>query len=141
MQPTKDNIEHPGIITKMENDQIWVSIQPQSACGNCHSKSHCGMAEVAEKIVEVSNSGSAKKYVTGQKVMISLRKSLGYRALLLGYLLPFLAVLVTLILSLHLSGSELLSALLAIFVVIPYYAVLYIKRDQIKSSFRFYIKH
>jgi positive regulator of sigma E activity len=136
----QENIEHPGIISRTENGRVWVTIQPQSSCGNCHSKSYCGMAEVAEKIVEVGNVKEGRTYTPGDNVTISLKKSLGYRALLLGYLLPFLLLMVILITSVALTGNEGLSALLAIFSMIPYYMVLYLKRDSIKSSFRFFIR-
>jgi len=56
MSDRTENIEHPGIVDRIEGKRVWVSIQPQSACGNCQSKSYCGMAEVAEKIVEVHDS-------------------------------------------------------------------------------------
>lgn len=136
-----DNIEHPGIINKIENDRVWVSIQPQSACGSCHSKSVCGMAEVAEKVVEVKSPGPNHTFNPGQNVIINLKKSSGYRALFLGYLLPFLIVMATLIISLQITQNEGFSALLALFTVIPYYGFLYLRRDVIKTSFRFYIKH
>jgi sigma-E factor negative regulatory protein RseC len=136
----QENIEHPGIISRVENGRVWVTIQPQSACGSCHSKTYCGMAEVAEKIVEVGNVREDINYLTGQLVTISLKKSLGYRALMLGYLLPFLLLMAVLITSVALTGNEGLSALLAIFVIIPYYLALYYKRDVIKSSFRFFIR-
>lgn len=133
-----ENIEHPGIIQKIENGRIWVNISQQSACGNCHSKTMCGMAEVADKTVEVNASG--KSLAPGQQVTITLRKTSGYKALLLGYLIPFLLLITTLILSLNLTGNEGLSALLAIFIIIPWYTILYVKRDSVKAAFRFYIK-
>lgn len=135
-----DNIEHPGIINKIENDRVWVSIQPQSACGSCHSKSLCGMAEVAEKVVEVKSPGPNHTFNPGQSVVINLKKSSGYRALFLGYLLPFLIVMATLIISLQITHNEGFSALLALFTVVPYYGILYLRREVIKTSFRFYIK-
>jgi sigma-E factor negative regulatory protein RseC len=135
-----DNIEHPGIIEKIDNNRIWVSIQSHSACGSCHSKSYCGMAEVAEKIVEVNTVLPGHSYQTGQNVTIHLKQSSGYRALFMGYILPFLLVLMTLITTLSISGNEALSALLALFITIPYYGFLYVKRDTIKASFRFFIK-
>ncbi|MFW5725470.1 MAG: SoxR reducing system RseC family protein [Bacteroidota bacterium] len=140
MTSPHNNIEHPGIIDRIEKDRIWVSIMPQSACGNCQSKSYCGMAEVAEKIVEVQPKSTAQQYKAGQKVVISLKRSLGYRALFLGYLLPFLVVMITLITTLSITGNEALSAVLSLLVVIPYYTILYWKKEAIKSSFRFYIK-
>jgi sigma-E factor negative regulatory protein RseC len=133
------NIEHPGIISKIENGRIWVTIQPQSACGGCSSKSYCSMSEVAEKVVEV-NAKMGKSYLAGEPVTISLQKSLGYRALFLGYLLPFLLVMVTLISLLSITENEAVSAIAAVLIPIPYYAVLYIRRDSIKTPFRFYLK-
>jgi positive regulator of sigma E activity len=135
-----DQIEHPGIIDRVEDNRIWVSIQPQSACGNCHSKTYCGMAEVAEKIVEVSPPDKTRQYEAGQNVVVTLRQSLGYKALLLGYLLPFVILVVTLIISIWLFNDEALAAILSIAVMIPYFSFLYLKRDIIKKSFRFYIK-
>ena len=139
MSDRGENIEHPGIIEKFENGRLWVSIQPQSACGNCHSKSYCGMAEVAEKIVEVQPP-VGRSFKTGDPVTISLKKSLGYKALLLGYLLPFLILITSLILILVLTGSEALAALISIMLMAPYYLILYTRRDLIRSAFRFYIK-
>lgn len=141
MSDRTENIEHPGIIDRIEGKRVWVSIQPQSACGNCHSKSYCGMAEVAEKIVEVQPPDNGKTYQIGQHVIISLKKSLGYRALFLGYLIPFFILLLSLILLISVTGNEALAAITSIFLMIPYYLILYINREKIKSSFRFYIKY
>ena len=140
MSDRRENIEHPGIIVRIEGKRVWVSIQPQSACGNCQSKSYCGMAEVAEKIVEVQPPSLGKTLEKGQHVIISLKKSLGYRALILGYLLPFLILLSSLILLLAFTGSETLSALTSILLMVPYYLILYVNKDKIKASFRFFIK-
>ena len=141
MSDRRQNIEHPGIIDRIEGNRIWVSIQPQSACGNCHSKSYCGMAEVAEKIVEVQPTSADREYETGQHVMISLKKSLGYRALFLGYLLPFLILIISLIILLSVTENETISALTSILLMVPYYLILYVNRDKIKASFRFYIRY
>lgn len=139
MLTSNNNIEHPGIIYRIESDKILVKIEPQSACGSCQSKSYCGMAEVAEKIVEVHPSAN-HTYNVGQKVVISLKKSLGYRALFLGYLLPFLFVMFTLIITIGITGNEPLAAITSLLVVVPYYYYLYRNRETIKSSFRFLIK-
>jgi len=141
MSDRRQDIEHPGIIDRIEGNRIWVSIQPQSACGNCHSKSYCGMAEVAEKIVEVQPPSADREFEPGQHVMISLKKSLGYRALFLGYLLPFLILIISLIILLSVTENETISALTSILLMVPYYLILYVNRDKIKASFRFYIRY
>ncbi|MBW6478552.1 MAG: SoxR reducing system RseC family protein [Bacteroidales bacterium] len=141
MSDRRENIEHPGIVDRIDGKRVWVSIQPQSACGNCHSKSYCGMAEVAEKIVEVQSPAPGITLEQGQHVIISLKKSLGYRALVMGYLLPFVILLLSLIILLSITGNEALAALASILLMVPYYLILYSKRDKIKASFRFFIKH
>ena len=135
-----DNIEHPGIVQKTENKKVWVKIEPQSACGNCHSKSYCGMAEAAEKVVE-ANASPHKTYQIGQNVTITLKKSLGYKALFLGYILPFLVLLSSLIIFTSLFQNDALSALLSLVLLVPYYLILFYFREKVRSSFRFFIKN
>lgn len=137
---THENIEHPGIIDKIENERIWVKIQPQSACGSCHSKSYCSMAESVDKVIEVQNEQSGKALKKGERVKIVLRRSLGYKALFLGYLLPFLILIFSLIITLSLHINEGLAAGISILLLVPYYSFLYAKRDAIRSSFHFFIK-
>jgi sigma-E factor negative regulatory protein RseC len=99
------------------------------------------MAEVAEKIVEVQPPDNEEIYQPGQHVVISLKKSLGYRALFLGYLFPFLILMLSLIVLISVTGNEALAAITSILLMIPYYLVLFLNREKIKSSFRFYIKY
>ncbi len=99
------------------------------------------MAEVADKVVEVDQQQTQKHYKTGDYVTVSLKKTSGYRALFLGYLLPFILVMITLIAIINLTGDEALAALLSLGITIPYYALLYAKREVIKTSFRFFIKN
>ena len=137
MQPTK-HIEHQGIVSEVEENRIKVNIVSQSACSSCHAKGACGMAEVQEKTIEVEdNSGSYRK---GEWVNVILEQTLGYRALFLGYLLPFLVVLFTLILTISITGNEALSGILSLVILLPYYLVLFLMKGRIQRSFSFMIK-
>ncbi len=138
-RPT-EHIEHPGIVQKAENHRVWVMIQPQSACGSCHSKAMCGMAEVAEKIVEARVTDQKRTYQPGQQVVVKLKKSLGYKALLLGYMFPFILLISTLAITLQLTANEGLSALISILIIAPYYGILYLKREAIRGEFRFFVR-
>jgi len=139
MQESIRNIEHPGIVDHVEGRQAFVRIQPQSACGSCHSKSYCSMSEVSDKVVEVSLSPQ-EQLAAGQPVTITLERALGFRALFLGYMLPFLILIISLFGMVSLTGNEGLSALIAIALMAPYYALLYRYREKIRSRFRFKIK-
>lgn len=139
MQESIRNIEHPGIVDRVEGRQAFVRIQPQSACGSCHSKSYCSMSEVSDKVVEVSLS-QQEQLSAGQPVTITLERALGFRALFLGYMLPFLILIISLFGMVSLTGNEGLSALIAIALMAPYYFLLYRYREKIRSRFRFRIK-
>jgi sigma-E factor negative regulatory protein RseC len=97
------------------------------------------MSEVSEKIVEVGLRED-DQIGQGEQVTITLERSLGFRALFLGYMLPFLILLVSLFVLVSLTGNEGLSALTAIALMAPYYALLYRFREKIRSRFRFRIK-
>jgi positive regulator of sigma E activity len=139
MESSYDNIEHPGTIEKIEGTKVWVNIMPQSACGSCHSKTYCGMAEVANKLIE-TRASIHQTFIPGQQVTVALRKSLGYKALFLGYLIPFTIVILSLIIILYFTNNELAAALISLFTLIPYYAILFFRKQQIRASFQFYIK-
>ena len=92
-----------------------------------------------EEIVEVSRA-KEMTYQVGDKVNVVMQKSLGTRAVMLGYFVPFLLVLFTLIISLNLMENQGLSGLLALGILIPYYLVLYMNKDRLKKAFIFSIQ-
>ncbi len=139
MNPNSSQITHPGIINAIEGNKVSVKIQPQSACGSCHSKSYCNLADTEENVVEINVIDSAILKI-GQEVQVTLQRSLGYRALVLGYLLPFVLLLSTVLVSLQVTNNEGLSALLGVVIMIPYYTLLYKFRHGIKRQFEFRIK-
>jgi len=66
-----------------------------------------------------------------------MRESLGLKALLYGYVIPFLLVLVTLIIVYSAKGNEILAGLFSIGILIPYYTILYFLRHYFKKVFKF----
>jgi len=135
----KENITHPGIIDKISSDSVFVKILAMSACSSCHAKSMCSVAEIEEKIVEVKKE-DGREYQEGQNVTVAMQKSLGGKAVFLGYLLPFLLLIGVLILVLSLTGNEGIAGLSAIVVLIPYYWLLYMLRNRLKKTFSFRIE-
>jgi sigma-E factor negative regulatory protein RseC len=132
-----DPIEHTGIIRKIDGTKIQVSFSVQSACSSCHAKGVCSAAGMEDKSVDVIDSGN---FVTGEKVKVILKKSLGYKALLLGYVLPFLILLFALMLFTVLLDNELLAGIYSLFLLLPYYLILYFYRGQIRKKFSFVIQ-
>lgn len=132
-------ISHPGIVEHVSPPTVMVRVQSQAACGNCHAQSHCGMAESVDKTIEVETNQAAE-YAPGQPVEVFLQRSLGFRALALGYMIPFLILVVSLFAIVLLTGHEGLAALISFGLMIPYYAILYHWREKLRKTFHFYIR-
>ena len=96
------------------------------------------MADVEEKIVEIENDHSIS-LSTGEQVMVTMEESLGRKAVLLGYVLPLIVLLVSIVVFLSLMKHEGLAALLSLMMLVPYYLVLYLFRKKLRKEFRFRI--
>jgi sigma-E factor negative regulatory protein RseC len=137
--PAKDEtIIHPGVIDKVEGGKIFVKILSQSACSTCHAKGMCSLSEVEEKIIEVDHN-HPHNYKSGDQVMVGLEQSLGKKAVLLGYFLPFVIFTVSIIVLISLIHHEGLAALISFLLLAPYYLTLYFMRDRLRREFRFRI--
>ena len=131
-------VEHEGYILNKENDHYNVRIMVKSACTDCHIKSACTLSDMSEKIIEVKDDG--KEYKANEKVMIVMKSSLGLRAVMLAYIIPFIIILGSLILSLKITANEGMSAAIALLMVVLYYLILYLKKDVLKKSFRYFMR-
>ena len=136
---TQETISHEGIVTKITDDELEIKILAQSACAACHAKSACGMGEQTEKILTVPRPKD-KDFTLNQKVNVKMAIGQGNKAAVLAYLIPILLLLAVLFACLGLGVSEGLSALISIVALVPYYIVLYLKRDKLKKQFSYTIE-
>ena len=134
----EETISHEGIVTKITDDELEIKILAQSACAACHAKSACGMGEQAEKILIVPKPND-KDFTLMQKVNVKMAIGQGNKAAVLAYLIPIILLLAVLFVCLGLGLSEGLSALISIVALIPYYIVLYLRRDKLKKQFEYNI--
>ena len=130
-------IEHPGVITNIDSSKIKVNITTYSACSSCNAKGICSISDVKDKMVEVPNTGD---FFVGQEVQVILNQTLGFKALYLGYVQPFIVVLITLIITSSLTRNEVLAGLISLGALAPYYLVLYYYKEKIRNKFTFAIK-
>jgi len=127
---SEETISHEGIVTKITNDELEIKILAQSACG---------MGEQAEKILTVPRPKD-KEFTISQKVNVRMAIGQGNKAAVLAYLIPIILLLAVLFVCLGLGVNEGLSALLSIVALIPYYIILYLKRDKLKKQFLYIIE-
>jgi sigma-E factor negative regulatory protein RseC len=138
MSSKSNVIEHLGRVDAITANDIRVVIISQSACASCHAKGACTTADVAEKQVVISK--PYHSYTVGETVKVTMKQSLGYKALFLGYILPLIVLLVSLFVFNALGFSEGLSGLLSLGVLVPYYLILYLFRKRIEKEFYFDIE-
>ena len=139
MTDQSNTISHEGVVTKITDDELEIKILAQSACAACHAKSACGMGEQAEKILTVPRP-KGKDFSINQKVTVKMAIGQGNKAAVLAYLIPIILLLVVLFLWLGLDLSEGLSAIISIVALIPYYIVLYLRRDKLKQKFEYSVE-
>ncbi len=134
-----ESVSHKGRVVSMTPQSTTVSILQHAACGECHAAGLCGMAELAEKTVEVPADPYAT-YGVGDEVEVVLKASMGMKAVWLAYAIP-LVVLLGVILALMAFGvGEVVSALVGLGAMGIYYLLLYLFRNRLKNEYIFTIK-
>ena len=139
MGKSTNYITHPGIVQKVEIDRVFVMILAESACVSCKVKGMCSVADMKEKIIEAYRQ-PGKEYKAGQKVNVILQRTMGTKAVILGYLIPFVIVVVALF---SLTGTGLNqggAALISLGLLLPYYLTLYRFKDTFKKRFSFRVE-
>ena len=132
-------IKHSGEVVRIEATTVYVKLTVSSACSGCHAKAVSGVDESAEKIVEVEDV-VASQYEVGDRVEVALQSgTMGTKAVVLTYIVPFFVLAVLLFGSVTLGVSEGLSAVVSLAGVVGYYLVIYALRDRIKKKIKFII--
>lgn len=133
-------VSHRGVITEIDRDVIRVNIIAESACSACHAKGFCTAADQKEKVIEAPNR-TPNSFRIGDNVEVTIKKSLGLKAVLYGYFLPFLVMIITLITTYDLTGNQGIAGISALIVLVPCYLVLYLVRDKLRSQFQFEVRY
>lgn len=138
MANTTDCIAKNGIVDHLDDQMIYVKILSVSACAACHARGMCTSNEISEKLIEVSREG-APEVKTGQEVRISMNTSTGNLAVVFGYVIPFVILILALLILANFF-SEGIAGLLSIALLAPYYFGLYLFRSRFQQKFRFTIE-
>ena len=134
-----ETITREGIITKISSDDLEIRILSKSACAACHAQSACSMSDMKEKILTVPRPKN-RNFQLMQQVNVKMKVSQGNKAAILGYLLPFILLMAVLFTLIGCGLGEGLSALCSIAALIPYYIILYLRRDKLKKQFEYEIE-
>ena len=131
----KDVIEHRGKIDWIDGSKVHVHFVSMSACASCHAKGVCTASDMESKEVEVNDDSG--QFNEGEEVEVLMHRSMGFKALIYGYMIPFLLVVVTLFVSSALFASEAAAGITSLAVLVPYYLWLYYNQSRFKKRFHF----
>lgn len=132
-------IRHDGIIESIDSDgHVQVRITQMAACAGCKVAAHCNASEQKVKVVDVYHCEQTDLSV-GDSVVVSTSQTAAGKALLLGFGLPLILLLVVLTVMLIADCDEGMSAITALTVLLPYYLILWFCRDRIAGDIKFHI--
>ena len=159
LQSKREMIKHDGIIIALNGDgTALVRIVQTSACAACKAKAMCASAESAEKemtVVLLGENGKVKtennstqsyttlhdstqSYHVGDTVEVMVQQKMGWKAVVLAYLLPFFVMLAVMLIgnAIWAVREEILGTV-ALCAMALYYLVLGMFKDKLQKGFSF----
>ena len=131
-------IKHDGIIIALNEDgTALVRIVQTSACAACKAKAMCASAESAEKEMTVVLLGD-EQWAMGNEVEVMVQQKMGWKAVVLAYLLPFFVMLAVMLIgnAIWAVREEILGTV-ALCAMALYYIVLGLFKDKLQKEFSF----
>ncbi len=136
--PQGETVTHEGIVLKAPGDGTAdVEIIVAEACAGCQARSVCSPGKSDTKVITVK-SGAALK--PGDRVTVVMQLSQGFRALAIGYIIPFIVLIAAFALLSAAGAGEVVAALLSFVALGIYYTVIWLLRGRIEERFEFKIK-
>ncbi len=135
----ENKIEHTGRVVEINPEFTSVEIVSMSACAECHAKNFCGVADEKVKIIMVPTDPYTE-YEVGDEVMVLLKRTMGWKGVWLGYVIPLVILLILLLSLSAVNVHELWAGLGAIAGVGVYYLILALFRNRLAKDFVFYIR-
>ena len=135
----REEVAHKGKVIRVTPQSTTVSILQEGACASCHAAGLCGMADLAEKAVEVPTD-LHHPHAVGEEVNVALMASMGMKAVWLAYFIPLLLLLAVILGLIGLGVAEVPAALAGIGTLAVYYLLLYLFRDKLRNDYIFTIK-
>ena len=151
LQSKRKMIKHDGIIIALNEDgTALVRIVQTSACSACKAKAMCASAESAEKEMTVVLLGD-EQWAVGNEVEVMVQQKMGWKAVVLAYLLPFFVMLAVMFIgngllaigdgAIGLLGDEAkreaVLGTVALCAMAMYYLVLGLFKDKLQREFSF----
>ena len=137
--PQGETITHEEKVLRVPgNGTAEVEIIVSGACSGCHAKSVCSAGSTEAKVITVKSDSFVQP---GDCVTVEMKLSQGFRALVIGYMIPFIVLVAIFTVASAAGAGELVSALLSFLAIGVYYLFIYLLRSRIGEKFEFKIKN
>ena len=134
----EETITHEGVVIMAPgNGTAEVEIITTEACSGCHAKSVCSAGKQETRIITVKSNEFIR---AGDHVTVEMQMSQGFRALAIGYVIPFIVLVGMIAILTVAEAGELVTALLSFAALAVYYFVVWLLRSKIDKKFEFKIK-
>ena len=134
---TGSSVTHEGVIEKISEKQCFIRLSRQPACAGCGAKSICSVPDSTGGEIMITDREPGM--TAGDRVIVSITSRKAYKALVLGYVLPAILVILTMVLFSVCGTREWLTAVASLSVLAPYYLLIRLLGARMENSFRFSI--
>ena len=126
-------ITHQGVILKISKNKITVALKGNVNCEGCKAQSACGVSDSNDKEIEVFN--TMQSFQLNETVDVLLKRELGLKAVFWAYVFPFILMMIVLV-STSFFVKEWIAGLLSLFILFPYYLMLYVLKGTFQKAFQ-----
>jgi len=128
-----DVVNHNGIVSKISKSMITISLKGNVNCEGCKAQSACGVSDSNDKEIEVLN--PIQSFQINEPVEVVLKRELGLKAVFWAYVFPFILMVIVLVIA-SFFFKEWVAGLLSLFILLPYYYMLYVMKDSFQKAFQ-----
>ena len=130
-----EQIRHNGVVMTVEGSIARVSITQASACQACKAKSMCMASESKEKVIEAV---AIEPLQPGDVVEVCVREHLAWRAVILGYIAPFVVMMLVIAgLNWLTNWEEAIVGTVSLVGIALYYMILSLFKKRLEKQFSF----
>lgn len=129
----KNFVKHKGVISRISDGIITVSLEGNINCEACNAKAACGVSESNSKEIDIVNTD--RSFLINEGVDVVMQKELGLKAVFWAYIFPFILMLFVLIIA-SFFLREWIAGLAALLVLLPYYLMLHFFNNSFEKLFK-----
>ena len=130
----KEEITHEAVAREIMGNMVRAEIVQQAACAACKARVMCTASETKVKEIQAL---MLEPMQVGDRIEVAVEKRLGWKAVLLAFVIPFCLLLALVALLPRWIGSEAVVGTIAIVSLAPYYLLLSLFRKRFEQQYRF----